>query len=125
MSTPEGLRPDPDALLRVAQRAERAATRGRFRIYLGAAPGVGKTYAMLQEGRRRLERGTDVVIGYVETHNRPLTLEAAEGLEIIPRKAISYQGVTIEEMDTEAVIARHPHVALVDELVPWSAHRSR
>jgi two-component system sensor histidine kinase KdpD len=129
VTTPDDLRPDPEALLRVAQRAERAANRGRFRIYLGAAPGVGKTYAMLQEGRRRAVRGTDVVIGYVETHNRPLTLEAAEGLEVVPRRSIEYQGVTIEEMDTDAVIARHPQVALIDELAhtnaPGSKHEKR
>lgn len=123
------LRPDPDALLRVAQRAERAASRGRLRVYLGAAPGVGKTYAMLQEGRRRAERGTDVVIGYVETHNRPLTMEAAEGLPIVPRRSVTYQGVVVEEMDTAAVIARRPQVALVDELahtnVPGSKHEKR
>ncbi|MEO8540817.1 MAG: sensor histidine kinase KdpD [bacterium] len=129
MSTSEDLRPDPEALLRIAQRAERASTRGRLRIYLGAAPGVGKTYAMLQEGRRRADRGADVVVGYVETHNRPLTLEAAEGLPVVPRKVIAYQGVNVEEMDTTAVIARHPQIALVDELAhtnaPGSTHEKR
>lgn len=125
MSSPDDLRPDPEALLRVAQRAERAATRGRLRIYLGAAPGVGKTYAMLQEGRRRKARGTDVVIGFVETHNRPLTMEAAEGLEMLPRRKVDYQGVVIEEMDADAIIKRHPQVALIDELAHTNAPGSR
>ncbi|MGD9932421.1 MAG: sensor histidine kinase KdpD [Dehalococcoidia bacterium] len=120
-------RPDPDAVLRKVQEAE--STRGRLRIYLGAAPGVGKTYAMLNEGKRRKSRGTDVVVGFAETYNRPLTVEALEGLEVVPRKRIEYQGVVLEEMDTAGVIARHPQVALVDELAhtnaPGSAHEKR
>lgn len=103
--------------------------RGRLRIYLGAAAGVGKTYAMLNEGHRRAERGTDVVIGYVETHNRSQTAAQIGDLEIIPRKKIQYRGTTFEEMDTDAIIARHPHVVLVDELahtnVPGSKHVKR
>jgi len=103
--------------------------RGTLRIYLGAAPGVGKTYAMLNEGRRRHSRGTDVVVGYVETHGRPVTAAQIGDLEVIPRKRIEYRGSTFEEMDTEAIIARHPKVALVDELahtnVPGSAHAKR
>lgn len=89
---------------------------GRLRVYLGAAAGVGKTYAMLNEGRRRRERGTDVVIGYVETHRRPQTMAQLGALEIIPRQKISYRGILLEEMDTQAIIARHPEVVLVDEL---------
>jgi two-component system, OmpR family, sensor histidine kinase KdpD len=103
--------------------------RGRLRVYLGAAAGVGKTYAMLNEGKRRKERGTDVVVGYVETHKRPQTQAQIANLEIIPRKKIDYRGVTLEEMDTEAIIARHPKVALVDELahtnVAGSKHPKR
>jgi two-component system sensor histidine kinase KdpD len=103
--------------------------RGRLRIYLGAAAGVGKTYALLNEGRRRKNRGTDVVVGYVEAHSRPQTQAQLGDLEIIPRKNIEYRGVTLEEMDTEAIIARHPQVALVDELahtnVPGSKHPKR
>jgi two-component system sensor histidine kinase KdpD len=129
MTTPDDSRPDPDELLRKLQREEQAETRGRLRIYLGAAPGVGKTYAMLHEGARRKGRGTDVVVGYVETYNRPLTLEALEGLEVIPRKVIEYQGVKLEEMDVAAVIARRPKVALIDELAhtnaPGSEHEKR
>jgi two-component system sensor histidine kinase KdpD len=125
----EETRPSPEAILRKLQEEERRAARGRLRIYLGAAPGVGKTYAMLQEGQRRKRRGTDVVAGFVEHYSRPLTIEAAEGLEIIPRKKIDYEGVVLEEMDTEAVIARHPQVALVDELAhtnaPGSKHEKR
>ena len=104
-------RPDPDALLKKIKRQEAAANRGRLRIYLGAAPGVGKTYAMLQEGRRRAKRGTDVVVGYVETYERPLTKQALEGLEVISRRRIEYHGVVLEEMDTDAVIARRPRLA--------------
>ena len=120
-------RPDPDALLRKLQQAD--STRGRLRIYLGAAPGVGKTYAMLNEGRRRKGRGTDVVVAFAETYDRPLTVEALEGLEMVPRRQVAYQGVVLEEMDTAAVIARHPQVALVDELAhtnaPGSTHEKR
>jgi two-component system, OmpR family, sensor histidine kinase KdpD len=90
--------------------------RGTLRIYLGAAPGVGKTFAMLGEGRRRHERGTDVVVGFVETHGRAKTAVQIEGLEVVPRTTIEYRGATFEEMDVEAVLARRPEVALVDEL---------
>jgi two-component system, OmpR family, sensor histidine kinase KdpD len=90
--------------------------RGKLRIYLGAAPGVGKTYAMLAEGQRRRARGTDVVGGLIETHGRRLTAEMAEGLEVVPRRTMTYRGATLTEMDLDAVLARHPQVALVDEL---------
>ena len=103
--------------------------RGRLRVYLAAAAGAGKTYAMLNEGHRREGRGTDVVIGYVETHGRPQTAAQIGDLEVIPRKKVTYRGVTLEEMDTDAIIARHPKVALVDELahtnVPGSKHPKR
>ncbi len=87
-----------------------------LRIYLGAAPGVGKTYAMLAEGQRRRGRGTDVVVGLLEAHGRRLTAQMAEGLEAVPRRVLSYRGATFTEMDTDALLARHPQVALVDEL---------
>ncbi len=90
--------------------------RGRLRVYLGAAPGVGKTYAMLAEGQRRRARGTDVVAAFIETHGRRLTAAMTEGLEVVPRRTLSYRGATFTEMDTDAVVARHPQVALVDEL---------
>jgi two-component system sensor histidine kinase KdpD len=89
---------------------------GHFRIYLGAAAGVGKTFAMLDEGRRRKRRGTDVVVGFVETHGRRNTAERLEGLEVVPRKRVEYHGTVFEEMDLDAVLARGPQVALVDEL---------
>jgi len=91
-------------------------SRGQLRIYLGAAPGVGKSCAMLAEGQRRHARGTDVVIGLVETHGRRLTAQMAESLEVVPRRAMSYRGAEFTEMDTGAILARRPQVALVDEL---------
>ena len=104
-------------------------SRGKLRVYLGAAPGVGKTYRMLEEGQRRKSRGTDVVIGYVEPHDRPLTAEMAEGLEAVPRRQMTYRGAEFTEMDLDAVIARRPKVALVDEMahtnVPGSRHEKR
>ena len=93
-----------------------AVRRGRLTVYLGAAPGVGKTYAMLGEARRRRARGTDVVVGYVETHGREQTVGALEGLEVVPRVVVSYRGAMFTEMDVEAVLARRPAVVLVDEL---------
>jgi len=104
-------------------------SRGKLRVYLGAAPGVGKTYRMLEEGRRRQERGTDVVVGYVETHDRPNTIAAAEGLEIVPRRHLDYRDAEFTEMDLDAILARKPKVALVDEMahtnVPGSRHEKR
>jgi two-component system sensor histidine kinase KdpD len=104
-------------------------TRGRLRVYLGAAPCVGKTYRMLEEGHRRRSRGTDVVIGYVESHDRPLTIAMAVGLETVPRRHLSYRGTQFTEMDLDAVLARRPAVALVDEMahtnVPGSRHEKR
>ncbi len=99
--------------------------RGRHRIYLGAAPGVGKTVAMLDEGRRRLARGTDVVVGLVETHGREHTAEMVEGLEVLPRVRREHRGVTLEEMDLDGLLARRPAVALVDELAHTNAPGSR
>lgn len=90
--------------------------RGSLRIYLGAAPGVGKTVAMLDEAHRRLSRGTDVVVGYVETHGRAHTAVMLEGLEILPRRAVEYRGSRLTELDVAAVLERHPQVVLVDEL---------
>src|ERR1700730_10902977 len=89
--------------------------RGQLRIYLGAAAGAGKTFAMLGEGHRRLERGADVVVAFVETHGRPLTAELLDGLEGMPRAHLPYRGTFFEEMDLDAVLARRPEIALVDE----------
>ena len=103
--------------------------RGRLRIYLGAAPGVGKTYAMLNEGRRRHTRGTDVVVGLVETHGRPNTAEQVGDLDVIPRRRVRYRDRDFEEMDTDAIVARKPAQVLVDELahtnVPGSKNEKR
>ncbi len=103
--------------------------RGQLRIYLGAAPGVGKTYAMLNEGWRRHARGTDVVVALYETHGRANTEAQVRDLEVVPRRTIEYRGTTFEEMDVDAVLARKPEVALVDELahtnVPGSRHEKR
>jgi two-component system sensor histidine kinase KdpD len=94
----------------------RAAKSAPLRIYLGAAPGVGKTYAMLSEGRRRAERGTRVVVGCVETYGRPRTLEMLQGLETVAERSIEYRSAVFDEMDTDVVIQREPEIALVDEL---------
>ena len=103
--------------------------RGQLRIYLGSAAGVGKTFAMLGEGHRRAERGTDVVVAFVETHGRPHTAAQIEGLEVMPRRRLSYRGSSFDEMDIDAVLARRPEVALVDEFahtnVPGSRNEKR
>jgi two-component system sensor histidine kinase KdpD len=103
--------------------------RAWLRVYLGYAPGVGKTYAMLHEGQRRKARGTDAVVGWLEAYARPRTLEAIGDLEIVPARAIDYRGVIVGEMDIDAIVARRPQVALVDELahtnVPGSRHAKR
>lgn len=122
-------RPTAEQMLERVNLTERDQGRAWIRVYLGYAPGVGKTFAMLHEGQRRRERGTDVVVGLVETYGRPLTMEAIGDLEVIPRKRIEYRGVEVEEMDVEAILARRPQVALVDELahtnVPGSTHEKR
>ncbi|MFI6740217.1 DUF4118 domain-containing protein [Nonomuraea sp. NPDC050451] len=100
-------------------------SRGRLRVYLGAAPGVGKTYAMLGEGRRGMERGRDVVVGFVETHGRPRTSALLEGMEVIPRRTMTHRGATFTELDADAVIARAPRVALIDELAHTNVPGSR
>src|ERR1700755_59561 len=94
----------------------RATPRGQLRIYLGAAAGVGKTFAMLSEGHRRAERGADVVVAFVETHGRAQHAVLLDGLGVIPRKKLTYRGASFEEMDLDAVLARQPQIALVDEL---------
>src|ERR1700730_11169002 len=99
--------------------------RGKLRIYVGAAPGVGKTFAMLDEGWRRKCRGTDVVVGYIETHGRAKTGDQIRDLEVIPRKQIDYRGQVLEEMDIDAILERRPAQALVDELAHTNAPGSR
>ena len=120
-------RPSPEALLEAARREDGRA--GRLKIFVGAAPGVGKTYEMLQQARARKRDGYDVVIGVVETHGRKETEALLEGLEAIPRKRLDYKDQSLEEMDLDAVLARRPQIVLVDELahtnVPGSRHPKR
>jgi two-component system sensor histidine kinase KdpD len=117
----------PEEWLEVASPPQK--TRGIFKLFLGYAPGVGKTYSMLSEAVRRKSRGEDVVIGVVETHGRKSIAELASQLEKIPRKKIEYKGTIFEEMDVDAILARKPEVVLVDELahtnIPGSKHRKR
>jgi two-component system sensor histidine kinase KdpD len=119
------LRPSPEALLAAAEQEGR----GRLKIFLGAAPGVGKTYAMLEAAQVRHREGVDVVVGVVETHGRPETEELLAGLEVVPRRQLEYRGKTFAEMDLDAILARHPSLALVDELahtnIPGSRHPKR
>ena len=122
-------RPSPEELLARVQKEERLAERGRLKIFIGFAAGVGKTFEMLTEARRRRERGQDVVVGYVETHGRKGTEEQVSDLPLIPRRKIEYRGATFEDMDTDTILARHPHTVLVDELahtnVPGSEREKR
>lgn len=116
-------RPSPEALLEAARREESAS--GKLKIFVGAAPGVGKTYEMLQSAHARRKSGTDVVVGFVETHGRGETEALVRGLEVVPRKRLDYRGQVVEEMDLDAVIARRPKIALVDELAHTNAAGSR
>jgi two-component system sensor histidine kinase KdpD len=97
------------------------SARGHLKIYLGATPGAGKTYAMLREAHELLRQGHDVVVAYVETYHRPRTVELLEGLETVPRVKVAYKGTVLEDMDLEAVLERHPEIALVDELAHTNA----
>src|ERR1700722_5898004 len=125
----EDSRPDPDALLAAIQKDEAKKKRGKFKVFLGMAAGVGKTYAMLRAGQRAQREGIDVVVGYIETHGRKETEAMLAGLPIIQRRKVEHRGVTLEEMDLDALLARHPKLALVDELahtnVPGSRHAKR
>ncbi len=121
----EPQRPNPDVLLAALQKEDAKTRRGKLKVFLGMAPGVGKTYAMLEAARRELAAGRDVVIGYVETHGRKETDALAEGLPVIPRLSLEYRGVSLTEMDLDAVLARHPHLALVDELAHTNAPGAR
>ena len=122
-SSGEKKRPDPDALLKEVQREE--TKRGRLKIFLGYAPGVGKTYAMLNEARVLRNRGEDVVVGIAETHGRIETEELLKGLEVIPRRRTEYQGIVLGELDLDAILSRRPAVVLVDELAHTNAPGSR
>src|SRR6516164_9427449 len=115
MSVPTRSRADD--FLELVERGKR----GRLKLYIGFAAGVGKTYRMLEEAHALRKRGVDVVIGFIETHSRQETAALVEGLEVVPRQQIEYRGLVVEEMDLAAVIARRPEVAIVDELAHTNA----
>ena len=121
----EPRRPSPEALLAKIKESGKPW----LRVYIGAAPGVGKTYQMLEDAHEMQKRGVDVVIGFLETHGRPETEALIDGLEVIPRKKVNYKGITLEEMDLDAILRRRPEVVLVDELAhtnpPGMKHRKR
>ncbi len=123
MSLDEPTRPDPDALLRAVEREHTG--KGKLKIFFGMAAGVGKTYAMLQEGRQKREEGVSVVIGYLESHQRKETDELASGFEVVPRMTLEYRGKHLPEMDLDAILARAPGLALVDELAHTNAPGAR
>src|SRR5947209_4037669 len=114
-------RPPPEHFLTLIRQQQR----GRLKVYLGFAAGVGKTYEMLQEAHRLKQQGVDVVIGIVETHGRAETAALLAGVEAVPRRRIEYHGVVLEEMDLDAILARRPGVCLVDELAHTNAPGSR
>src|SRR5512135_2886330 len=116
-------RPDPEALLAQAQAEEQG--RGKLKIFLGYAAGVGKTFAMLEAAHQRLAQGLDVVVGYIETHKRVETESMLQGMEILPRASIEYRGIRLTEMDVDAVLRRHPALVLVDEMAHTNAPGAR
>jgi two-component system sensor histidine kinase KdpD len=126
---PDEQRPDPEALLALARQEERRQKEGRLRVFLGAAPGVGKTYAMLEAARARQAEGVGLLVGVVETHGRPETQALLAGLEVLPRRQLDYNGHTLQELDLDAALVREPSLLLVDELahtnVPGSRHPKR
>jgi two-component system, OmpR family, sensor histidine kinase KdpD len=119
----QDLRPSPDALLEAAR--QEVSPQGKLRVFVGAAPGVGKTYAMLEAARTKQAEGVDIVLGFVETHGRKETEALAVGLEAFPRRRIEYRGQWLEELDLDGLIARHPRIAIVDELAHTNAPGSR
>ena len=121
----EESRPNPDALLSSLQREEAAKHRGRLKVFLGMCPGVGKTFAMLEAARRELAEGRDVVAGYIVTHGRRETDALVAGIPQIPRLNMEYRGMSLDELDIDAMLARHPQLALVDELAHTNAPGSR
>jgi two-component system, OmpR family, sensor histidine kinase KdpD len=118
-------RPDPDALLHALKKEEEQATRAKLKIFFGMCAGVGKTYDMLKAAQAAMAKGVDVVIGVVETHERPETGELLAGLPALPRRRIEYKGTMLEEMDLDAILSRKPHLVLVDELAHTNAPGSR
>ncbi len=125
----EPRRPDPDELLRRVQLQENRDSSGTLKVFLGYAPGVGKTYTMLESARQLKAQGVDIMIGYIETHGRKETDALLEGLEVVPRKSIAYRGTTLEEFDIDGTLERKPAIVLLDELAhtnaPGSRHRKR
>ena len=122
---PEENRPDPDDLLASLIQEEEKSKKGKLKIFFGMCAGVGKTYTMLQSGHAEKQKGSDIIIGYVETHKRKETADLVEGFEIIPRKTYQYKSTSVEEMDLDAIITRKPAIVLVDELAHTNAPGSR
>src|SRR5512136_2738660 len=114
-------RPNPDELLARVLAEEQQQTRGKLKIFLGYAAGVGKTYAMLEAAHQRKVEGVDVIAAYVETHGRPETEALLAGLEVVPRQQVEYRGRLLPELDVDAVLARRPALALIDELAHTNA----
>ncbi|MFA6540965.1 MAG: sensor histidine kinase KdpD [Bacteroidota bacterium] len=125
MNSHNEYRPDPDSLLHSLKKEEENSRRGKLKIFFGMSAGAGKTYDMLKSAHEARSKGIDIVIGYVETHGRPETEALTAGLEIVPRKKIEYRGVTVEEMDLDAILRRKPAIVLVDELAHTNAPTSR
>jgi two-component system, OmpR family, sensor histidine kinase KdpD len=125
MTDPHRDRPDPDALLASIADERARAARGRLKIFFGASPGVGKTYAMLAEAGRLRDEGRDIVVGVVETHGRQETARLVAGLEVLPRRAVEYRGHTLQEFDIDAALSRKPSILLIDELAHTNAPGSR
>ena len=125
----EERRPDPDQLLRRAREEEDRKREGQLKMFFGAAPGVGKTYAMLEAARQKRTEGVEIVVGLVETHGRKDTETLLEGLEILPRRNVEYRGTILKEFDLDAALRRKPVIILVDELAhtnaPGSRHKKR
>src|SRR5262249_5843423 len=114
-------RPDPDAFLRRVEAEEQREQRAKLKVFFGFAPGVGKTYAMLESRQRLRAQGVDVVVGYIETHGRKETAALLEGLDVLPRVTVEYRGASITEFDLERALARRPQVLLLDELAHTNA----
>lgn len=114
-------RPNPEELLKIAEEEERVGESGKLRIYLGAAPGVGKTYTMLEDAQAKRREGLDVVVGIVESHGRREIDALLHGLEMIPRQVINYRGVTLTEFDLDGALKRNPGIILIDEMAHTNA----
>jgi two-component system, OmpR family, sensor histidine kinase KdpD len=125
MTDPENKRPDPDELLASLIREEKKSRQGKLHIFFGMCAGVGKTYTMLKVAREERLKGADIIIGYIETHNRRETEELAEGFELIPRRSYEYRSTAVQEMDIDAILSRKPEIVLVDELAHTNAPGSR